>query len=305
MLAAADITPHLSWNLVDDVRRLFEFPFMVNAFRAGTIVAVVASLVGWFVVLRRQTYAGHTLAVVGFPGAAGATLIGIAQPIGFFVFCLGAAGIIAAVPHVRGGGRQEEGTVIGTVQAVALACGFLFLSLYGGNLGGLDALLFGTFLGITSTQVLVLLAVGVVTLLALAVIARPLFFASVDTDVARARGVPVQSLGVGFLLLGGAAVAETAQITGALLVFALLVLPAATAEAITTRPARSAMLTVVFALGATWLGLAAAYYSPYPVGFWITTMAFVGYVAAKLSRLLSDRVRTARTVTASAASGLR
>ncbi len=169
----------------------------------------------------------------------------------------------------------------GTVQAVGLACGFLFLSLYQGVLGNYESLLFGSFLGITSGQVLALLAVAAVAILLLAVAGRPLLFASVDEGVARARGVPTRALGIGFLLLLGMAVAETAQITGALLVFALLVAPPATAQLLTARTGLGLALSVVLGVLVTWLGLGLAYFYEYPVGFYITTVAFVMYVLAR------------------------
>ena len=171
-----------SWDLASDVRQLLEFHFMVNAFRAGTIVAVVAALIGWFVVLRQQSFVGHTLAIVSFPGAAGAVLIGISAAWGYFGFCVAAALLIAAAPRARRG-YSEESAVIGTVQAFALACGFLFVSLYQGLLEGTNSLLFGSFLGITDGQVRTLLWVGLATIVVLAVIARPLLFASIDPDV--------------------------------------------------------------------------------------------------------------------------
>jgi zinc/manganese transport system permease protein len=288
LLAATPSEPALTWNLVDDFRQLFVYPFMINALRAGTIVAVVAGAVGWFMVLRRQTFAGHTLAVVGFPGAAGAVLLGASAALGFFAFAIGAALLIALVPR-RGRGFSEESAVTGTVQAFALACGFLFASLYGGNLNGVNALLFGSFLGITDGQVVVLAVSGLATLVVLGVVARPLLFASIDPDVAAARGLPVRGLATGFLVLLGVAAAETSQITGVLLVFALLVLPAATAQVLTARPARSIGLTIVIGLAVTWVGLGVAYYSPYPIGFWITTIAFGTYVVARLTRLALTR----------------
>jgi zinc/manganese transport system permease protein len=286
-----------SWDLAADLRQLFAYPFMVNAYRAGTIAAVTAAVVGWFMVTRRQSFVGHTLALVGFPGAAGATLLGLSPTVGYLGFCLGAAAVIAALPGggrgaVTGaGGYSQESAVIGTVQAFALACGFLFVSLYKGFLNGVNALLFGSFLGITNQQVLTLLAVAAAALLVLAVIGRPLLFASVDPDVAAATGVPVRGLGVAFLAILGVAAAETSQITGSLLVFALLVMPAATAQRLTTRPARSLMLSVALALLATWAGLAAAYWSPYPIGFWLTTLAFAIYLAAVAGRGLASRSR--------------
>jgi zinc/manganese transport system permease protein len=271
-----------SWNVVADIRSMWAYPFMVNAFRAGAIVAVVAGVLGWFMVLRRQSFAGHTLALAAFPGAAGATLIGISAVYGYFAFCGGAAVVIALATRSRGpaGGRASESALTGVVQAFTLACGLLFVALYKGFLNGTTALLFGSFLGITAGQVALLAAVGLAVLGVLAVIGRPLLFASVDPDVAAARGVPVRALAVAFLVLLGAAVAETAQITGALLVFALLVMPAAAAQRLTPRPLAGLVLTVVIGFTVTWAGLIAAYYSPYPIGFYVTSLAFAAYLAS-------------------------
>jgi zinc/manganese transport system permease protein len=174
------------------------------------------------------------------------------------------------------------------VQAFGLACGFLFLSLYQGVLANYESLLFGSFLGITHGQVLALAAVAAVALCVLAIAGRPLLFASLDEGVARARGVPTRALGLGFLLLLGLAVAETAQITGALLVFALLVAPPATAQLITPRIAPSLALSVALGVLITWVGLALAYFYNYPVGFYITTVAFVTYMVARLARAVAD-----------------
>jgi zinc/manganese transport system permease protein len=272
------------------IRTLLSYPFMVNALRAGTIVAVTASALGWFMVLRSQTFAGHTLSLVGFPGAAGATLIGISPSLGYFAFCIGAAAVIAALPRgseVRG--FSEESAVIGSVQSFMLACGFLFVSLYAGNLTGLNSLLFGSFLGITPGQVLALLAVAVPAIALLVMFARPLLFASVDPRIAAAAGVPVRSLSVVFLLLLGAAVAEASQITGSLLVFALLVLPPAAAQSFSIRPLVSLALSVAIAVTVTWVGLGLAYYLPYPTGAFITSLAFAVYVAARATRAFRER----------------
>ena len=280
----------LSWNIAADIRQLFLFSFMVNAFRAGTIVAVTAGALGWFMVLRRQAFAGHTLAIVSFPGAAGAILIGISAVVGYFAAAIAAALVIAAVPRSPGGrARTSESAIVGTVQAFALACGALFVSLYGGFLSGLTGLLFGSFLGVSPGQVDALLAVAAAALAVLGVIARPLFFASVDQDVAEARGVPVRFLSGLFLVLLGCAAAEVSQITGALLVFALLVMPAATAQRVTARPMASFWLTIAVGLVVVWLALAAAYYSVYPVGFFVTTFGFAAFVIAAAGRTAASR----------------
>ncbi len=280
MPTSSGLDPVLTWNLVDDMRQVLEFPFMVNAFRAGAIVAVLSGLIGWFMVLRRQSFAGHTLAVVGFPGAAGAVLVGVSAVYGLFAFAVVAALVIALVPGGGTRGYSEESAVTGTVQAFALACGFLFVSLYGGILSGSNALLFGSFLGITQAQVVVLLAAAAAALLVLAAIARPLLFASIDPAVAAARGVPVRAMSVVFLVLLAVAAAEVSQITGTLLVFALLVVPAATAQLLTARPGLSMVLTVVLGVSVTWLALFVAYFSAYPLGFFLTTIAFALYVGA-------------------------
>jgi zinc/manganese transport system permease protein len=271
---------------------IFDYPFMVNALRAGTIVAVVSGAMGWFMVLRRQTFAGHTLSLVGFPGAAGAILLGFSASLGYFGFCIAAGLIISlASPPVGSAAYSEESAVIGSVQAFALACGFLFVNLYHGNLNGLTSLLFGSFLGITSGQVLSLLAVAIPALLALGLIARPLLYASVEPEVAAAAGLPVRSLAVAFLLLLGIAAAEASQITGSLLVFALLVLPPATAQVITGRPLLGIGLAVALGVAVTWVGLVLAFYTPYPTGAFITTLSFGAYVLARGLRVVRARTR--------------
>jgi len=287
----------LTWNLADDIRQLFEFHFMANAFRAGTIAAIVAGAIGWFVVLRRQTFVGHTLSVVAFPGAAGATLVGVSAAWGYFGFSIVAALLIAAIPRTQGHSFSEETAVVGTVQAFALALGFLFVTLYHGVLDEVDSLLFGSFLGITDSQVTTLLVIGAAGLAVLAVIARPLLFASIDPDVAAARGVPLRLLSVVFLLVLGLAVAEASQIVGVLLVFALLVIPPAIAQTITMRPLLSISIGVSIGVGITWLGLALAYFYDQPVGFYTTSLALAGYVVARAGAWSGERARRARAST--------
>jgi len=279
----ADLSsPSLSWNVARDVSEVLEYHFMVNALLAGSIVAVMAGLVGWLMVLRRATFAGHTLSMMAFPGASGAALIGVPAAWGYFLSC--GAGALA-IGRFSGSERRswsEQSASTAIVQAVALAAGFLFVSLYGGVLGDLENLLFGNLLGVSDGQVLLLLAVAAAVVAVLGVLARPLLFASVDADVARARGVPVGALSTAFLLLLGLAVAATSQITGVLLVFALLVAPAATAQTVTARPALSLALTVVLGLLIVWLGLGIAYFSIYPAGFFITAISFALYLGARL-----------------------
>jgi zinc/manganese transport system permease protein len=278
--------PHATWDVVADVRELLHFQFMQNAFVAGTIVAITAGLVGYFMVLRGQTFAGHTLSQVGFPGAAGAALVGVKPMFGVLAFCVAAAVAIALIPERRSTSAAFESAAIGSILAFALALGFFFTTLYSGFVTGAYSFLFGTFLGISNTQVLTVLITGVVVVATLLVIARQLFFASVDADVAAARGVPVRALAVVFLIVLGLAVAAATQITGTLLVFALLVAPAAAAHELSNRPGRALALSVVIAVLVTWIGLAIAYFSDYPIGFYVTTVAFAAYLLARAGRVL-------------------
>ncbi|MFI9321593.1 metal ABC transporter permease [Kitasatospora aureofaciens] len=296
MLLASDAaSPVFTWNLLADLQDMWSYDFMVNAFRAGLVVAVVCAVVGWFMVLRRQTFAGHTLSVAAFPGASLAILLGFSTSLGYFGFCVAAALVIAALARGGRDGGAEESAVTGTVQAFVLACGYLFISLYKGLLEGPTALLFGSFLGITTGQVVTLAVIGALVLAVLAVIGRPLLFASVDPEVAAGRGVPVRLLGALFLVLLGAATAEASQITGTLLVFALMVIPPATAQQLTARPGPSLLLSVAIALTACWAGLIAAYYRPYPLGFFVTGFAFAGFVLAHLLRFAREALGRART----------
>ncbi len=266
---------------------LFAYPFMVNAFEAATIVAVTAAVTGWFVVVRRQAFGAHALSVMSFPGASGAALAGLPLPVGYFGAAALAAVAIAA--GSRSGSRRDfaqESAVIGSVQVVGFALGFLFLSLYGGVLESLESLLFGSFLGIGTGQVETLLAVSAGALAFFAVAGRPLLASSLDELVAGAAGVPVRALEIAFLLVLALVVAATAQVTGVLLVFALLVAPAAAAQQLTARIALGLLLSVAIALLVAWVGLALSYYTDDSVGFYVTSLAFGSYLLARVVREL-------------------
>ena len=289
------MSPQPSWNVIADVQQMLSYPFMVNAIRAGGIIAVVGGVVGWMMVLRRESFAGHTLAIIGFPGAAAAAWLGVATGYGYFAACVTAAVAIAVLtPRARSGtlgGFTEESAVIGTVQAVALATGLLFVCLYHGFLSGLTNLLFGTIAGVSDRQVVVLLGAALGCLSLLAVIGRPLLWTSIDPAAATAHGVPTRLVAGAFLVVLGVAAASASQVTGSLLVFALLVSPAAAAQQLTARPALGITLSVLIALAVTWIGIGFAYFSPYPIGFWVSSFAFGSYLLATAYRLGVDRLR--------------
>lgn len=275
-----------SWDLVADVQILLHFPFMQHAYLAGTLVAITAGIMGYFMVLRRQSFAGHSLANVGFAGATGAVLFGIPAVIGLFLAGVGAAVGMQALNLAERQTRQSD-IAVGAVLTASLALGFLFISLataeYAANV---YTILFGNVLGISQTDVSVILWSTLVLLGVLLVIARPLAFASLDPDVAAASGVPVRALAFGYLVLLALEVAVAVQVVGVLLIFALLVTPAAIAQELTSRPGVAVALAVILALCFTWGGLAVGFFTPYPVGFFITTFAFGTFVLVRGGRWL-------------------
>jgi zinc/manganese transport system permease protein len=200
------------------------------------------------------------------------------------VFCLGAALGVSWAGRDLDVGHRAESAAVGSILAFSLGLGLLFFRLYAGSAQGIYGFLFGTVLGITDTDVLVTLIVTAVSMAALALLARPLLFASVDPTVADARGVKVRWLSAVFLCVLALVIAVTVQIVGTLLIFALLVAPGAGALQLTARPARALALSVVISLGVTWVGLGFAYFSGLPVGFFITSAAFAAYLVIRSAR---------------------
>lgn len=273
------------WNLIADIQNLLSFGFMRNAYLAGTASAVVAGLVGYFVVLRGSSFAAHAISHIGFAGAAGALLLGINPILG-----VGALGLAASAGMGMLGKRlRGRDAVIGLIMAFSLGLGVLFITLYQGNASNALAYLFGQIFGISASAALLTVITSVVVLAALAVMYRPLLFASLDEEVAQARGVPVGPLGIAFMLLMALAVTEAVQVSGVLLIFSLLIAPGAIAERVTRRPASALVLSGALAVLITWVSLALAFYTPYPVSFYVPALAFAAYLAMRLLTARSRR----------------
>jgi zinc/manganese transport system permease protein len=281
------VTDQPSWNLLTDLQLLLHFHFMQNALLVGGMVAVLAGAAGYFVVLRGQSFAAHMLSQVGFPGAAAGVLLHVSPVVGLVAFCVMAALGIGSFGNRMEAGHRAESAAVGSILAFSLGLGLLFFRLYAGTAQGVYAFLFGTILGIADRDVAISLVTTVIGLGAVAVIGRPLLFASVDPDVAEARGVQVRVLSIGFLVVLALAIAVTVQIVGTLLIFALLVAPGASALQLTARPIRGLALSIALSLAFTWLGLAVAYFTIYPVGFFITTLAFVSYAMIRAGKAVA------------------
>jgi zinc/manganese transport system permease protein len=273
-----------SFNLITDLQAMWQYDFMQHAFEAGTIVAIIAGIVGYFVVLRRSSFAAHALSHIGFAGAAGAVLFGVDPIIGLLLFTSG-GGITIGLLGRRAASRDIQ---IGTVLAFMLGLGVLFISLYSGYATEAYSILFGEILGISSSDVVVTLIASLAILLLTAAVYRPLLFASLDEDVAEAKGLPTLLLGVIFMLLVAVATSISVQVVGVLLIFALMVTPAAIAQRLSKQPRNAIIISVFIALMATWIGLFVSFYEPYPVSFFITSIVFVIY----LLTLVFQRINT-------------
>jgi len=283
-----------SLNLFADLQQIFYYPFMQHAYEAGTIVAIVAGIVGYFVVLRRSSFAAHSLSHIGFAGAAGAALIGISPVYGLLLFTT-VGGSSMAVLSPKASYRDIS---IGTVLAFMLGLGVLFISLYTGYATAAYSILFGEILGISSSDVLLTFVAGLAILAAVAIVYRPLLFASLDEDVAEAKGLPTFILGIVFMLLVAVATSIAVQVVGVLLIFSLMVTPAAIAQQLAKRPKQVIVISVAVALLTTWLGLFVAFYEPYPVSFFITSIVFVFYLLARLSNRIMKSKSAYRTISA-------
>jgi zinc/manganese transport system permease protein len=252
---------------------MLDYDFMRNAFAAAGVAAIVSGLVGYFLVLRGQTFAGHALGHIGFAGATGAVLVGVASVWGLVGFTV-AAGIGMGLMGDRISGRD---VAIGVVLALALGFGLLFLHYYTAFAAQATALLFGNVLAVDRAMIVMLIALGAITLGGLAAIMRPLIFATLQPELAEAKGVPVRFVSTAFLAIVALAVSESAQIVGVLLVFALMVGPPATAQRLVTGLWSGMALSAAIALGEAWLGIAMAYQTDWPVSFCISLLSAAGY----------------------------
>jgi zinc/manganese transport system permease protein len=263
--------------MIDQVVHLLAYDFVQNAIAAGVVVAIVSGVVSRFVVARNMAFAVHALAELGFTGAAGAIVIGVSPVIGL----LGGTTITALFIGVLGVRVRERDAVVGVVMAFGLGLGVLFLTLYPRYATEAFAILFGTITGVNRGDVVLLIAIGVVTLIALAIVYRPLTFATVDPEVAEARGVPVGALAIVFLLIMAAAVAEAVQVVGVLLILTLLITPGASAERLTAKPGRATVYSVGIALLCVLGGIFAALATNLPVSVYVTSISFACYLLAR------------------------
>jgi zinc/manganese transport system permease protein len=273
----------------DNWWQILTSPFMHNALLGGTIVALAAGLIGYFIVVRNTAFAAHALAHIGLPGATGAVLVGLPVAFGLGVFCVGGALVIGAL----GKRATDREVATGTVLALATGFGLFFNSLATKNSNTITNVLFGNLLAISGEQIATFAGLLVVLALTIGLVYRPLLYSSVNAQVAEAKGVPVRMLSLIFMALLGLAITMAVQAVGTLLLFALVVTPAATAIMLTPRPSAAMLISTVISLVSVWLGLGLSAVFNLPPSFVIVTIAcsvwFVVWASQRIGRPASQR----------------
>ncbi len=262
---------------MDQLGKLLQYDFVQNAYAAGFVIALLCGIVSRFVVARDLSFGVHALAEIGFTGAAGSVLVHISPVIGLLTGSTITALFIGGL-GIRAQGRD---TVIGVTMAFGLGLGVLFITLYPRYASAAFAILFGQITGVSRPDVALMVGIAVVCFVALAAIYRPLSFATADPEVAEARGVPVALLGIAFLLIMAAAVAEAVQVVGVLLIFTLMITPGATAERLTPQPGQATLWSVAIAVFSTVGGITLALVANVPVAVFVTGLSFLFYLLAR------------------------
>ncbi|MES2998869.1 MAG: metal ABC transporter permease [Pseudomonadota bacterium] len=259
---------------------MFEYDFLRNALVAGTIAAILAGVVGYFMVIRRLAFAGHALGHIGFAGATGAGLIGLSPLMGQLLLTIMAAIGMGALGHRA----SKSDIAIGIVLAFSLGLGVLFLHFYMNYAAQAMTILFGNLLGVSAQVIKWMLICCIVCLLALSVMARPLLFSSLEPELAEAKGVSLPLISILFMIIAAVAVTVASQVVGVLLVFTLLIGPAAAALHWTHRLASGLLLTVFLGVLIVWLGITLAFITDWPIPFWISALAAITYFLSVITK---------------------
>lgn len=259
---------------------ILSYGFMRSAFAAGTLAAIISAITGYFVVLRNQSFAGHALGHIGFAGAAGAGLVGLSPISGQLLLTL----LAAAGMGTLGERANKSDVAIGIILAFALGLGVLFLYLYTAYAGQAMSILFGNLLGVSSSLLIMMAAFSAISLIGISIIARPLLFASLEPELAEAKGISLRFISIIFLLLVAIAVTEASVAVGILLVFTLLIGPAAAALRLTCTFWAGIGFSVLLGVGIIWAGIFLAYYTNWPVSFWVSLLSLLIYLLSYLRK---------------------
>lgn len=251
--------------------------FMLNAWLVATIVACVAPVVGFFVVLRGDAFAAHAVPEAAFAGAAGAVLIGVSTLVG-----LGVAALLAALVIGATAGKLRHDALTALVMTFLLALGTLFLRWTPTYTQQVYSLLFGETLGVSTAGVGATMAIGVIVLVAIAMMYRPLLLTSVSPEIAQARGVSRRGIEIAFMVVLALMTTAAVPVVGALLAFSLTIGPPAAAIQLVRRPLPAILVSILIAVVSVWCAIVASYQTDWPIGFFVTVVTFVVYVVARV-----------------------
>jgi zinc/manganese transport system permease protein len=260
--------------MINSFLSIFHYEFMQHAFIAGTLAAILAGIVGYFIILRNLSFAAHAFGHIGFAGASGALLLGVSPIIGQFVLTLLAAIGIGAL----GERISKSDIVIGIILSFCLGLGTLFLYLYGGYAGQAMIILFGNLLGVSNNDLQIMFWLMIVTLLALCLIARRLLFSSLEPELAEAKGVSQFWTSIIFVIIMSVTVTLASQVVGVILVFILAIGPAAIAIKWTQHFWTGITTSMVLAVIIVWIGILLSYFTDWPISFWISALVFGIYL---------------------------
>lgn len=266
--------------MIDTLTGMFEYEFIRHAFIAGTIAAILAGVVGYFVVIRNLSFAAHALGHIGFAGASGGLLIGLSPMTGQFLLTLAAAIGIGAL----GERVSKNDMVIGIILSFCLGLGTLFLYFYGGYAGQGMIILFGNLLGVSNHDLCMMSWLMVFSILAMSMIARRLLFSSLEPQLAEAKGMSLFWISIIFIVIMAIAVTLASQVVGIILVFTLAIGPAAIAVQWTRHFWSGIILSLALAVIIVWIGISLSYFTDWPISFWISALVFLIYLLTSLKK---------------------
>lgn len=257
---------------------MFEYEFMRHAFIAGTVAAILSGVVGYFVIVRNLSFAAHALGHIGFAGASGALLIGLSPITGQLLLTLIAASGMGAL----GDRISKNDMVIGIILSFCLGLGTLFLHFYGGYAGQAMIILFGNLLGVSNHDLQLMSWLTILSLFAVSIIARQLLFASFEPELAEAKGMPLFWISIIFVIIMATAVTIASQVVGVILVFTLVIGPAAISVQWTRHFWTGMILSILLSIAIVWIGISLSYLTDWPISFWISALVFIMYLLSSL-----------------------
>ena len=257
---------------------MFAYEFMRHALIAGTFAAIISGTVGYFVIMRNLSFASHALGHIGFAGASGALLVSLPPIVGQLILTLIAAIGIGAL----GDRISKNDMVIGIILSFCLGLGTLFLHFYGGYAGQAMIILFGNLLGVSNQDLTLMMWATLLSLVAMSIISKKLLFASLEPELAEAKGMSLFWISIIFVVIMAIAVTIASQVVGVILVFTLVIGPAAIAIQWTQRFCTGVSLSAVLSILIVWIGLILSYMTDWPISFWISAIVFVMYLLSSL-----------------------